>query len=291
MLLNRMLHSQLEENTALKWSSTRKLTKTATGFVGTAKVPWNEKTLYKYIVDGNWALDYGTPVEVESRTGFVNHVYIAPPKPQVALPVSKPEPVIAEPVGMIVEPEDVDRDHVCRPDQSLLLPSISNFLDLFLFPQSTSPASGAIAAATPVTEEPANKPAEPVSPIAVDAHATAGEPVHADVGEAPIADAKSDSGTTAVADPEPTDITPSAPPNNECDPESAEKKMKGKPAALPSTTKPVVFPSVSPPSSPSRFGSLRGSGKKTRKPSFLAKLKEIFKSDKEKDKSGAETKT
>ena len=171
--------------------------------------------------------------------------------------------------------------------------TISNFLDLFLFPQSTSPASGAIVAVTPVTEESANKPAEPVSPIAVDAHATTGEPIHADVGEAPIADAKSDSGTTAVADPELTDITPSAPsPNNECDPESAEKKMKGKPAALPSTTtKPVVFPSVSPPSSPSRFGSLRGSGRKTRKPSFLAKLKEIFKSDKEKEKSGAETKT
>jgi len=108
-----MFHSQYK-NIALKWSSTRKLTRTATGFIGTAKVPWNEKILYKYIVDGNWALHYGTPVEVESRTGFVNHVYIAPSKPQ---PVSKPEPVIAEPAGVIVQPEDVDRDHVCRPDQ------------------------------------------------------------------------------------------------------------------------------------------------------------------------------
>jgi len=176
----------------------------------------------------------------------------------VTLPVSKPEPVIAEPVGIIVEP---DRNH------------------------SLSPAPGAIVDATPVTNESA-KPAVPVSPVPVGAHATT-EP-HADVGETPIADAKSDSGSTAVADPELTEITPSVPSTS---PNASEHK--GKPPALPSTpTKAVDFPSVSPPSSPSLFNSLRGSGRKPRKRSFLAKLKDkIFKSDKDKDKERAETKT
>jgi hypothetical protein len=171
----------------------------------------------------------------------------------------------------------------------------------FPFPQSilpttTSPVSEAIAATSPVTKDLLNEPAESsISPVALvgDVHANCAEPIHADIGETSMADAKSDSGSTAVADPEVmADImnipvhSPKLSPNQERKPEAAEKKMGGKPAALPSTPKKgEIFPSVSPPSSPSRFNSLRGSGKKKRTPSFLAKLKEIFKSDKEKEKS------
>lgn len=171
-------------------------------------------------------------------------------------------------------------------------------------PTSSSPASGAVAAVSPVIEESSSGPVGSVAPIAAeaispdDSHtiAKSGEPAHVDVGDS-IADAKSDSGTTAVADPEPTadvmhaplDVpSPISSSGKECDPEVSEKK-KNKPSSLPSTPKKgEVFPSVSPPSSPSRFSSLRGSGKKKRTASFFAKLKEVFKSDKEKAHSSNE---
>jgi len=268
-----------------KWSSTRQLTKTATGFVCTTKVPWNQKILYKYIVDGKWALVHGRPVEVERETGFINHIYISPPKPQVVLPASKPEPDIADSTGAIVgtaeAPENADKN-----------------VDI---PTRASPASGAEAATSPLTEEPAKEPAPIAAEVTpLDEHTKPAEPVHVDIGESSIADAKSDSGTTAVADPELTAEIMNAPlepvpsqqhdetsPSKEPEPKAAAEKKMNRPSALPTTpTKGEAFPSVSPPSSPSRFGSLRGSGKKKRTPSFFARLKEVFKSDKEKDHSG-----
>jgi hypothetical protein len=155
---------------------------------------------------------------------------------------------------------------------------------------------------SPVTEEPTNELAESsAAPIAAEApvdDAYTSKSAHVDVGEASIADAKSDSGTTAVADQEligdianvPLEPVPSpkASPSEVCEAEAAEKKTH-KPSPLPATpTKGEVFPSVSPPSSPSRFSSLRGSGKKKRTPSFFKKLKDVFKSDKEKDHSDKE---
>lgn len=68
-----------------QWSSSQALTKTPAGFVGRAKVPWDRKILYKFIVDGKWALKNDQPIEVDLGTGFVNHVYISPPKPVEAL--------------------------------------------------------------------------------------------------------------------------------------------------------------------------------------------------------------
>lgn len=53
--------------------------------------------LYKFIVDGNWVLRYDQPTETEGRTGYVNHVYTAPPRPVLYLESSEsPEPVIAD---------------------------------------------------------------------------------------------------------------------------------------------------------------------------------------------------
>jgi len=247
-----------------QWSSTRQLTKTATGFVGTTRIPWNQKILFKYIVDGNWALVHGIPTEVDRRSGFINHVYVAPPKPQVIEPTSKLEPAIADAV-------------------------VSTEADI---PTTTTVSKAVIA---PITEASVNEPAAesfaaPIAAEVPDSPLRSGEPVHVDVG-----DAKSDSGTTAVADPELTaDIinTPLESPKpfsgKEPEPETVEKKATNKPSPLPATpTKGEVFPSVSPPSSPSRFSSLRGSGKKKRT-SFFAKLKEVFKSDKEKEISSKE---
>jgi len=162
--------------------------------------------------------------------------------------------------------------------------------------------SGAVNAASPLAEDSGNEATESsVAPIAAealnDSHTKSGAPAHVDVGEFSIADAKSDSGTTAVADLEPTadDMTtplepvpsPKSLPGKEREPETTEKKMNNRPSSLPTTpVKGEAFPSVSPPSSPSRFSSFRGSGKKKRTPSFFAKLKEAFKSDKEKHHSG-----
>lgn len=122
------------------------------------------------------------------------------------------------------------------------------------------------------------------------------EPILVDIGDTSIADAKSDSGTTAVAEPDltadilhtPTEAGVTYPILHQSSPsnEHEHKKKSGKPSPLPATpTKGEVFPNVSPPSSPSRFGSFRGSGgKKKRTSSFFARLKEVFKSDKEKEK-------
>jgi hypothetical protein len=75
-------------------------------------------------------------------------------------------------------------------------------------PKSASPESGSldVAAVSPVTEELTNELAESsAAPIAVEApvdDAYTSKSAHVDVREASIADAKSDSGTTAVADQE-----------------------------------------------------------------------------------------
>jgi hypothetical protein len=231
----------------------------------------------------------------------------------VVLPTSEPEPVIADTTAEAVDetvkaPENADKN-VCCPDQCLLLPSNTHY-PLFQclqvdIPTSLSPASEPVAVVSPVIEQPGNEPVEssvaPITAEAVlpvdDSHTKSGEPAHVDVGESSFADAKSDSGTTAVSDPEPTDVmnatlepvpSPKSSSDKERDHEVAEKKVNNKPSALPTTpTKGEVFPGISPPSSPSRFSSLRGSGRKKRT-SFFAKLKEVFKSDKEKDHSGKE---
>ena len=89
-----------------QWSSSLKLSKTETGFVGTVRVPWAEKILYKFIIDGRWTCQAGQPTETDPG-GFVNNVYITPPKPivpprsldevmqkaNVAVPAEMPAPV------------------------------------------------------------------------------------------------------------------------------------------------------------------------------------------------------
>ncbi|TEB35389.1 hypothetical protein FA13DRAFT_1339436 [Coprinellus micaceus] len=65
-----------------QWSSSLKLSKTETGFVGTVRVPWAEKIKYKFIIDGRWTCQAGQPTETDPG-GFVNNVYITPPKPIV----------------------------------------------------------------------------------------------------------------------------------------------------------------------------------------------------------------
>ncbi|KZT13150.1 carbohydrate-binding module family 48 protein, partial [Laetiporus sulphureus 93-53] len=62
------------------WTASCHLTKTTTGFSGTAHVPWGEKTIYKFIVDGTWTIANDQPTETDA-SGNVNNVYVAPPHP------------------------------------------------------------------------------------------------------------------------------------------------------------------------------------------------------------------
>ncbi|KAE9405964.1 carbohydrate-binding module family 48 protein, partial [Gymnopus androsaceus JB14] len=65
-----------------QWSSSTQLKKEENGFKGTAKIPWDEKISYKFIVDGVWVHDWQKPTETDG-SGNVNNVYTAPRKPSV----------------------------------------------------------------------------------------------------------------------------------------------------------------------------------------------------------------
>ncbi|KAG8820659.1 hypothetical protein FRC17_010079 [Serendipita sp. 399] len=85
------------------WARTKLLTKTDTGFEITLSVPWNgkyhsfsnsslslipsfaEKTTYKYVVDGEWAVSSAAPQERDWR-GNINNYYISPPSPAQLAP-------------------------------------------------------------------------------------------------------------------------------------------------------------------------------------------------------------
>jgi hypothetical protein len=56
------------------------LTKTSTGLEATVDIPWGHKIKYKFIVDGQWLVLEDQPTEVDPG-GYVNNVYIAPPRP------------------------------------------------------------------------------------------------------------------------------------------------------------------------------------------------------------------
>lgn len=63
-----------------QWSSSMQLTKGPTGFKGSAKIPRDEKIVYKFIVDEQWMVAEHEPTELD-QDGNLNNVYIVPPKP------------------------------------------------------------------------------------------------------------------------------------------------------------------------------------------------------------------
>ena len=52
-----------------------------TGFTAIVPVPWEQRVLYKFIVDGRWSTIDQAPTEVDPA-GNVNNVYHAPAKPK-----------------------------------------------------------------------------------------------------------------------------------------------------------------------------------------------------------------
>ncbi|KAL0949123.1 hypothetical protein HGRIS_009207 [Hohenbuehelia grisea] len=85
------------------WSSTVKLARSEGGFKGTAQVPWGERTLYKFVVDGRWTTHDDHPTETDPA-GNVNNVYMAPPKPTLS---STTNGVVAESVTEKVQPNGI----------------------------------------------------------------------------------------------------------------------------------------------------------------------------------------
>ncbi|THV05437.1 hypothetical protein K435DRAFT_773855 [Dendrothele bispora CBS 962.96] len=69
------------------WSQSLRLARDASGFRGSTGVPWSEKIIYKFVVDGQWVVDDTKPTENDG-SGNVNNVFTAPSKP---LPVPELE--------------------------------------------------------------------------------------------------------------------------------------------------------------------------------------------------------
>lgn len=78
-----------------QWSASIHLTKTASGFEGTTKIPWGQKIKYKFVVDGQWVTHEDQPTETDPG-GFVNNVFTAPPKPAEL----EPAPATEDPVAL-----------------------------------------------------------------------------------------------------------------------------------------------------------------------------------------------
>jgi len=69
-----------------QWSESQalKLTKTATGFEGRIRIPWDTKIKYKFIVDGEWLVREDQPAEMDPG-GYLNNVYFSPKPPPPAV--------------------------------------------------------------------------------------------------------------------------------------------------------------------------------------------------------------
>ena len=80
----------------LQWAGSLRLSRKPDGFEAPPFfIPWRHKMAYKFIVDGRWMTNDAEPKEVDH--GFINNVYIAPPKPVLPEPELQAEPSTAPP--------------------------------------------------------------------------------------------------------------------------------------------------------------------------------------------------
>ncbi|KAF7331875.1 p-loop containing nucleoside triphosphate hydrolase protein [Mycena kentingensis (nom. inval.)] len=77
---NKDAHQVIATGSFDNWASSVKLEKTENGFEGSTLVPYGEKILFKYVVDGAWLCDTSASTETD-ESGNQNNVYHAPPKP------------------------------------------------------------------------------------------------------------------------------------------------------------------------------------------------------------------
>ena len=145
------------------------MNKGPTGFSATVQVPWEEKVLYKFIVDGSWTTIDQAPTEADWR-GNLNNVYHAPTKPEELdtpryEPPAAQEPVIA-PVPVEEKEEQVPTPApVEEKDEPVSTPT----------PKPTDKGSVEVPAKpqqpvkdkTPVVEKDPSPPADPVPVVPV----------------------------------------------------------------------------------------------------------------------------
>ncbi|GAA96640.1 carbohydrate-binding module family 48 protein [Mixia osmundae IAM 14324] len=91
------------------WASTVHLTKEESGFRGSVKLPYGEKVLFKYIVDGHWQTQPDEPQENDG-SGNVNNVLNIPAEPATQS--------TAEPVAALVNEDKVDDSQVSELKKS-----------------------------------------------------------------------------------------------------------------------------------------------------------------------------
>ncbi|KAJ7179423.1 hypothetical protein C8R46DRAFT_640182 [Mycena filopes] len=65
------------------WSSSVPLLKGDTGFHGSARIPYDTKIAYKYVVDSEWVCETSSPIETDEG-GNTNNVLTSPPRPSGA---------------------------------------------------------------------------------------------------------------------------------------------------------------------------------------------------------------
>lgn len=77
-----------------QWSSSVTLKQSESGFEGAVRVPWGEKILYKFVVDGKWQAAPGRSTETDG-CGNVNNVYYSPEAPAPVAVPADPSPLQA----------------------------------------------------------------------------------------------------------------------------------------------------------------------------------------------------
>ncbi|THH33799.1 hypothetical protein EUX98_g461 [Antrodiella citrinella] len=83
------------------WSRTIHLARTPSGFAGTVKIPWGQKVVYKYLVDGMWTTTDTQPTELDP-IGNINNVYNAPARP--IQPKTQEPPAVLAPSAVTPTP-------------------------------------------------------------------------------------------------------------------------------------------------------------------------------------------
>ncbi|KAH7888055.1 hypothetical protein F5I97DRAFT_943890 [Phlebopus sp. FC_14] len=110
-----------------QWSSSIHLAKGDAGFSGIVKIPWDEKIVYKYIVDGYWRCRDDRPSENDGN-GNVNNVMHFPPKPEpptTVAPIPAPTPTDAAATTTSKEsttPSDGPQTGVSPTDDTISVP-------------------------------------------------------------------------------------------------------------------------------------------------------------------------
>ncbi|KIY72974.1 carbohydrate-binding module family 48 protein [Cylindrobasidium torrendii FP15055 ss-10] len=157
-----------------QWSSSLPLSREGGVFRATTTLPWAEKILYKFVVDGNWVTSPQAPTE-NDNSGNVNNVYTspsepAPPPPPAPEPVPVPEEAVSQvedtPAAPVVESvsETQPEPEVLAPVPQAAAPAPdAPRLSLGLVPVNAAENNHGLTSATPHPETPSTHAPSPAT--------------------------------------------------------------------------------------------------------------------------------